>query len=524
MTRMTLQGSERGAPKGARAVRPAAATERLEVTVVLRPQEMTQWQERVSRLERGERPQHLSREAFARVHGASDADLNRLGVFAAAHGLTLVARDAARCSAVLSGTVAQMNQAFGVELWDFEHPAGTYRGIQGPVQLDPELQDIVVAVLGLDNRPQARPHFRIRTGRPRRSRAVPPRAASFTAVQLATLYGFPAGTGAGQCIALIELGGGYQPADLRAYFDALSLAVPTVVPVSVDHAGNAPTGHPNSADGEVALDIEVAGAIAPAATLAVYFAPNTDAGFYDAVTAAVHDTVHRPSVISISWGGPEPSWSAQALRAMDQAFQAAAAVGVTICVAAGDNGASDGAAGGVYEVDFPASSPHALACGGTRLTATASAIASETAWNDGTPAAGATGGGVSAVFALPAWQQGLHTTDPQGARQPLARRGVPDVAADADPRSGYQVVVDGISTVFGGTSAVAPLWAGLIARINAAGGPSAGLLTPLLYGHPKALRDITRGNNGGYRASVGWDACTGLGSPVGTRIAALPGA
>ena len=298
--------------------------------------------------------------------------------------------------------------------------------------------------------------------------------------------------------------------------------MPEVAAVSVDHGANAPTGNPNSADGEVMLDIEVAGAVAPGATLVVYFAPNTDAGFLDAVTTAVHDTQYRPSVVSISWGGPESTWSPQALRAMDQAFAAAAALGVTVCVAAGDSGSTDGLAGANH-VDFPASSPHALACGGTRLKATASAIVSETVWNDGTPANGATGGGVSTFFPLPVWQQGLHTVDLQGESHALIRRGMPDVAADADPRSGYQVVVDGAAAVFGGTSAVAPLWAGLIARINADGGTPAGLISPLLYAHPSALRDITRGNNGGFRATRGWDACTGLGSPDGTRLAVLPG-
>ncbi len=524
MTRVALKGSEREPLPGARALRPAAADERLEVTVMLRPSGATPWQERLEQLARGARPAPLTREVFAETHGASDSDLNAVGAFAAAHGLTVLTRHPARSTITLAGTVQQMNAAFGVQLWQFEHAGGTYRGLHGPVLVPTELADCVVAVLGLDNRPQARPHFRIRTGpKPRRSRAAAPRAAAFSAVELAALYGFPAGDGAGQCIALIELGGGYRPADLRTYFGALSVPLPAVVAVSVDQALNAPTGNPNSADGEVMLDIEVAGAIAPAATIAVYFAPNTDAGFLNAVTTAVHDTVHRPSVISISWGGPEPSWSAQALRAMDQAFQAAAALGITVCVAAGDGGATDGAAGGVYEVDFPASSPHALACGGTRVTATANAIVSETVWNDGTPAAGATGGGVSDFFPLPAWQEGLQSTDVQGATQLLPRRGVPDVAADADPRSGYQIVVDGVSVVFGGMSAVAPLWAGLIARLNAAGTHPAGWLNPLLYAHPAALRDITRGNNGGYSASPGWDACTGLGSPLGARIAALPG-
>ncbi|MGH3157196.1 MAG: S53 family peptidase, partial [Streptosporangiaceae bacterium] len=187
------------------------------------------------------------------------------------------------------------------------------------------------------------------------------------------------------------------------------------------------------------------------------------------------------------------------------------------------NGSTDGISDGNNHVDFPASSPHALACGGTTLRASATAILKETVWNDGNPASGATGGGVSAVFALPAWQQGLDTTDPEGNRSPLAKRGVPDVSADADPQTGYEVLVDGAPAVIGGTSAVAPLWAGLIARINALTGRAAGFVSPALYGRPSALRDITQGNNGGFAASPGWDACTGLGSPDGAKLAALPG-
>jgi len=265
----------------------------------------------------------------------------------------------------------------------------------------------------------------------------------------------------------------------------------------------------------------VAGAIAPGAAIAVYFAPNTDAGFLDAVTTAIHDEERKPSVISISWGGPESTWTQQTMSAMDEAFQSAAAMGITVCVAAGDSGATDGAADGGNHVDFPASSSYALACGGTSVQANGAAIIKEVVWNDGNPANGATGGGVSSFFALPAWQQGLDTTDAEGNRSPLTNRGVPDVSADADPQTGYAVLVDGTSAVYGGTSAVAPLWAGLIARINALTGRSAGFVNAALYGQPSALRDITRGNNGGFTASPGWDACTGLGSPDGAKVAGI---
>jgi kumamolisin len=223
-------------------------------------------------------------------------------------------------------------------------------------------------------------------------------------------------------------------------------------------------------------------------------------------------------VISISWGGPESSWTAQARTALDKALQAAAAMGVTVCIASGDSGSSDGAAGGDH-VDFPASSPHALACGGTSIAAAKGAITRETVWNDGANG-GASGGGVSAGFALPAWQKGLKATNAKGVGHALAKRGVPDVAGDADPETGYQVRVDGTDMVIGGTSAVAPLWAGLIARINAAKGAPVGFINAALYTHAAAFNDVTDGDNGDFAASAGWDACTGLGSPNGAAIQA----
>ena len=268
------------------------------------------------------------------------------------------------------------------------------------------------------------------------------------------------------------------------------------------------------------LDIEVIGAIAPQANIAVYFAPNTDAGFLDAVTTAIHDTTNKPSVLSISWGSAESTWTDQSMTAMDDAFQAAATLGVTICVASGDNGSSDGVTDGGDHVDFPASSPYALACGGTSLKGSKTSITSEVVWNDGSEG-GAGGGGVSAFFALPTWQSDLQTTDADGATTSLTMRGVPDVSGDADPETGYDVRIDGTDTVIGGTSAVAPLWSGLLARVNQLAGKSVGYLQPVLYQNPQALRDITQGNNGDFYASAGWDACTGLGSPNGEAVAAL---
>ena len=171
-------------------------------------------------------------------------------------------------------------------------------------------------------------------------------------------------------------------------------------------------------------------------------------------------------------------------------------------------------------VDFPASDPYVLACGGTSLQASGNSITSETVWNDGAQG-GATGGGISTVFPLPPYQEGLSAALTAGETQPLAKRGVPDVAGDADENTGYDVRVDGSDTVIGGTSAVAPLWAGLIARINSTNGKPVGYVNPMLYPNQAAFNDITQGNNGDFAAATGWDACTGMGSPNGTKIASV---
>jgi kumamolisin len=523
MAKHPIRGSERQPLPGAKSVGKADPTERLEVSVVLRRAGAAAFKDRVKKTstQNGERT-HLSRPEFEKQFGATAADIAAVKTFAASHGLAVVQEHSARRTMVLSGSVAQFNAAFGVDLQRFEHPGGSYRGRVGPVTLPDELKDVVEAVLGLDNRPAARPHFR--TKRPTGNvhwRADGGGSTSFSPVDIASLYNFPPGAGDGQCVAIIELGGGERAADLHTYFADVGVgAGPTVTAVSVDHGKDAPTGDQNGPDGEVMLDIEVVGAIAPKARIAVYFAPNTDAGFLNAITTAIHDSTNNPSVISISWGGPESNWTQQSMTAFDGAFQAAASMGITVCVASGDNGSSDGVTDGDDHVDFPASSPYVLACGGTSIQVSKNAIASESVWNDG-PQGGAGGGGVSGFFPLPSWQEGLKVTPSSGAPTALSMRGVPDVCGVADPETGYDVRIDGTDTVIGGTSAVAPLWAGLIARINAAQGSSVGYINPTLYATPNALRDIVNGNNGDFAAATGWDCCTGLGRPDGQRVAAL---
>ena len=423
----------------------------------------------------------------------------------------------------VSGTAGNLARIFGTRLQHVTSVAPnrdtvTHRQRTGPLSVPAALDGVVTAVLGLDDRPAGRAQFHL----------TPAAVAnvSYTPLQLGSIYNFPAGTdGSGQTIAIIELGGGFDQADLDTYFSSLGITGPQVTAVGVDGAANGPGGDPRGADGEVLLDIEVAGALAPGAAIKVYFAPNTDAGFVDAVNQAAHGTP-TPAAISISWGQNEDQWTAQARMAMDSAFVDATLLGVTVTVAAGDNGSADATADGKDHVDFPASSPHALGCGGTRLLADPATgmVGAETVWNDSSSSA--TGGGVSDTFALPAWQDQVTVTAGTAPPALPQGRGVPDVAAVADPQTGYQIRVDGTDMVMGGTSAVAPLWAALIARLAQHQGHGLGLLQPAIYTSVPArvaargFRDITQGSNGSYRATSGWDACTGLGVPDGTALLA----
>ncbi len=500
--KVELSGSHRLAPPGAEVVGTPAADEIIQLTVTVR---------RRNPLPQPGTAEPVSRGQFAEMYGADPADLQKVAALASAEGLTVVSSDPARRTVMLSGTTAAMAQAFGANLQLYRQNNRTFRGRTGALMIPADLAGVIEGVFGFDHRQQARARFR-------KLSSAAAAATSYTPLQVAQLYQFPQGaTGAGQTIALIELGGGYQESDLTAFFSNLGIIPPQVTAISVDGATNQPSGDPDSADGEVLLDIEVSGAIAPGANIAVYFAPNTTQGFLDAITTAVHDQTTNPNVISISWGGAESTYTSQAMQSYDQAFQDAVALGVMVCTASGDDGSSDDVTDGQAHVDFPSSSPNVLGCGGTTLQSSNGTVQSETVWNDG-PGNGASGGGVSEVFPLPAYQQSANV--PVSVNSGFAGRGVPDVAGDADPDTGYQVVVDGRSLVFGGTSAVAPLWAGLIALLNQQMGQSVGFLNTSLYG-PLAgsvCNDVVSGNNGAYSAGPGWDACTGWGSPDGTAL------
>ena len=410
------------------------------------------------------------------------------------------------------------------------------------MKIPASLSGIVEAVLGFDNRPIGRSYLRAaKAGTAQLSLdahggGLP--ANAYLPPRVAGLYGFPAGyDGTGETVAVIvfngDIGssvsapGGYRLPPLSEYFtQVLGMKAPALTDVVVQGPGNQPGDGTNPYDvsDEVYLDLCIVGSLAPGAKIAVYFTQFSEQGWVEAISRAATDAVHSPSVISISYGNPENdprgAWTKMAIKQVNDAFEAAAAAGRTICCAAGDSGASDEPGTTKGQADFPASSPWVLACGGTRLESSGDTISAERVWNDLADGNGATGGGVSAVFARPSWQAGTRAVPVAGVMPPPDGRGIPDVASLADPETPYVVVGPaGSLQGVGGTSAAAPLWSALISRFNQALGARVGYLNPLLYSdYSGALRDITSGNNGGYEAGPGWDACTGWGSPA--RVAA----
>jgi kumamolisin len=527
-----LAGSKRTLLPNSRAAGPINKSETASLTIRLRSTgDFAALEKQVA--SQSTRPlakrKYLSREEFAAKYGASAADFDLVEQLAQQHDLVVVHRNAAERSIVLRGTLGKLLAAFPADVQMYHHSMGTYRGRQGEIQMPQDLKGIVTGVFGFDTRPKHRsPHLHKVM-----AAAGPGGDNGVAATEFASRYNFPSKfqgktlDGSGQTIAIIELGGGFRTTDLKDFFLEISVPLPTVVAVSVDHAGNAPTT-PDSDDGEVMLDIEVAGAVAPKAKFAVYFAPNQgDKGFIDAISAAVHDADRKPSVVSISWGGPEESTDEQSIKNFHDLFVAAAAMGVTICVASGDHGVADLDAthwDGKIHVDHPSADDMVLACGGTQIDNNKDVV-----WNDETPfdktvpggGGWTSGGGISERFPVPAYQTSANLPVSISTGKP--GRGVPDIAMSA---TNYFTRVDGSEGASGGTSAVAPLMAALIALLNQAKQKNVGFLNPFLYANvgKGVVHDVTVGNNGvantvaGYQAGAGWDACTGLGTPDGTAI------
>lgn len=444
-------------------------------------------------------------------------DIKLLTEFATEHGLTVSEVVAAQRLVKLSGTASAIQAAFDTVLGMYADGEHHYRGRDSHLRLPEDLHDIVADVMGLTTRPACR------SGAD--SAPAPTSSAivykGYLPNAVGALYDFPSNvTGKGQCIGILQFGGGFLQSDLNMAFAAMELPVPVVTVVSVDGTQNTYNSDTTS-NAEIATDIQVAAGNAPGAAIVVYFGKNTYPSLASAMHAAVFDSVNKPSVISMSWGSAEPNWPSQTMAVMNDTLSDAATIGISVFLHSGDYLSTDQVSDGKVHVNFPASSPWGVGCGGTQITLNTSgdAIASEAVWNtDGY----GTGGGVSAQFKLPSFQETAGV--PLNVSTQQSGRGVPDVAGSACPVNGYSIVVGGAYSVVGGTSAVAPLWAGLTALINEATAKPIGFLLPALYQNPQLLRVITEGNNIppnstlGYAAGNGWSACTGLGVPIGTAL------
>jgi kumamolisin len=479
---------------------------------------------------------YLTRDELEATYGSAPDAVANIEAFAAQHQLVITRNEPLSARITLGGTVCDAAQAFGVTLFDYSHPTlGAFHARTGPVLVPDDVAGDITGVFGFNNhrvlqrRPEL-PTMRLAAATPATPRPW------FLPTELATLYNFPTDPAAGQTIALLEFGGGVDPADLAAYFTNLDVPAPTVAVIPVNGASTDPASG-DGATGEVMLDVEVVGAMAPGARIAVYFSTFDEKGLIDAISAVLADKANDPAVVSISWGwcenqpfGQDAPWSPSAMDHINHSFLAAAQLGITICVSTGDDGSEAQIRDGRAHVNFPASSPYVLAVGGTSLHARTDTRGAtqitEVVWNDG-PDSG-TGGGVSDYTARPSWQDGIVPASINPGH--FAGRAIPDVAANADPNTGYYVRSGGQFGIVGGTSASAPLWAALIARCNAIKSARIGNFNALLYtqlGPAHVLRDITQGNNdtqglldGSFAAGPGWDACTGWGVPDGQKLLA----
>jgi kumamolisin len=472
------------------------------------------------------RSRHMDLNQLTARHGYHPADRDRVVRWATAAGLQVTFENAATRRVMVRGSTALLATVFGVDLERFRWQQSDgrtveYRGHLGPIHLPPPVHGVIDGVFGLDDRPIARSHVRsLADGREAIFAYDPP--------QIAALYDYPrlpnGGEGLELVAAMIELGGVVHPFDLAASFARLGLRAPDITNVWID--GATPTPDPGGADVEVALDYQVIGAMvaamAPKAHLTIvnYNAPNSERGFIDAVATAAGDAGRHPAAVSISWGSPEDHWSPQGVRGLDSAFATGALHGVTFSAAAGDAGSSNDELDGLQHPEFPASSPHVWACGGTTLLAARGRIRTETVWNEIARGAGAAGSGVSGAFPVPAYQAALGIR-PRSADSGAPGRGLPDGSGNADPLTGWNVVALRRLRSTGGTSAVAPMYTALWTLVSAQLGHRIGLPHPTLYAHRgRGFNDVTAGDTGGpYAARRGWDLASGWGSPDGRQIA-----
>jgi len=532
-----LKGTEHTHPEDHKFLNPTSDTSGpITATVIVRRRpdgEKLKGMAEFSARSRSPQPR-LSRAEFEDRHGADPKELEEVAAFAKSHGLKVLQTHAGRRSVVVQGTPSAINKAFAVELYDYDSPRGKYRGHSGKVNVPSALANVVETVIGLDNRPVPAQHFS--TAR-RRNPKDPPNTKPLTPQQVAKLYNFPASAtgGAGQTIGIYEMqtqdgSAGYTAKDLADTMQSFGGGLKTPVPIDVSINGVTNSG---VSDGETGLDITVASAIAQGAQIAVYFTGGDTQSIILALQQMIHPDAGNPepAILSISygWGPDDPMadcFSDEDYTQIDQLFQDAANLSITVLVSSGDSGAFISSKGQA-QTSYPATEPWVIACGGTTVGNVNGANYDEYVWNDtGAGGPGATGGGISAKFPVPSYQTNAGLPKRNGTGQP--GRGIPDISGNASENSGYNQFINGQEQPVGGTSAVAPLYAGLIALINADLGGPVGFINPTLYSlGAGSFRPVDAppgpANNSfngvtGYPASTGWNACTGLGSVDGVAL------
>jgi kumamolisin len=532
--RRVLANSQHHLPPGSVAKRKTNPNKWIELTIGVRRLKQLPDLSALEDKRPGERT-YMTREQLRTEYGSDPAAVEQIEKFAADHNLVITRDERASARLGLAGTAGNVSAAFGVKLLDYTHPKlGEFHARTGPVTLPEEVAGAITGVFGLNT-------HRVMHRAPRRRQKINALGSMakanpyFVPTELAGIYNFPNADASGQCIGLLEFGGGVEQSDVTAYFQQIGVPAPNIQIVAVDGVSTDPSADPDST-GEVMLDIDVAGALAGGAKIAVYFSTFDEKGLVDILSAVINDSVNDPSVLSVSWGWDENQpfngdnilWSPAAIDHVNQSLLAVAQLGVTVCVSTGDDGSEAQIKDGNAHVNFPATSPYVLAVGGTTLHArtgkNGQVAITEVVWNDG-PGSG-TGGGVSDITPVPSWQEGKVPRSVNAGH--FAGRAIPDVAANADPATGYVVMSGGQLGVVGGTSASAPLWGSLITRINALINGRVGNFNALLYntlGPNGVLRDITSGNNdtdglldGQFAAGPGWDACTGWGAPDGAKL------
>lgn len=432
---------------------------------------------------------YASRTDLAAQTTSDPKDVDVLQRYCARYGIEVVATHWR--SIILSGPIRKLIEAFGVTAAIYETPdKRRFRLRTDSLHAPPEIAAILRGLFGIHQWP--------------RSHAVGTLHGDVTplsAQEVAARYELPDADGSGQTVGVLQLRGAFRPDDFTKCMQDQGVAakLPTV-----RRTDNAELTHDveTAKDVESAIDTQIVGALAPAAQIVIYAAPDDERGVLDAIRTALFDDENRPSILSISFGFPEFLWTPVALAILDELFTVAALLGVSIFCASGDNGAEMDYDGKPH-VLAPASSPFAHACGATDIS-----TGSDIAWNK-------TGGGFSERFGVPPWQ-GVATSVAAGY-QVSPGRGVPDFAAQVVP--GYAVFFEGTKFAMGGTSTVAPMWAALAARLNQRLGHSLGFFAPLLYGSGDSLfRDVTVGGNDRYHSNAGWNPCAGLGVPIGSVI------